>query len=251
MRNQLAGSYRLMIMLHRVLVVFLALGALTSCSGDASRDAAPDRAEAPPSQDGAVVAAPATAQPGQQIDLRFPTEIERGVCWLMSEREGTGWADPQYHLVSAPDGYDNDQAPSWTPQGEDWECDFIGISGPGPDPIVLPATAAPGEHRLCAANTGGDHYCTTIRIETDDEPTRVVTVNPGDTSGCVQMISIDTGENYFFNFDPINGSSPAYDTQSCNDIHIPGDTFDIPIPDNVPDGTYRFCLQDCQTIRVG
>lgn len=89
------------------------------------------------------------------------------------------------------------------------------------------------------------------QIETDDEPTRVVTVNPGDTSGCVQMINIDTSENYFFNFDPINGSSPAYDTQSCNDIHIPGDTFHIPIPDNVPDGTYRFCLQDCQTIRVG
>lgn len=85
----------------------------------------------------------------------------------------------------------------------------------------------------------------------ENEPTRVVTVNPGDTRGCVQMINVESGETYYFEFDPINGSSRAHDTQACSDVLIPGDTFDIPVPDNLPDGAYRFCLQDCQTIRVG
>ena len=110
-----------------------------------------------------MIADPAVVQAGQQVELRFPSEVHRGVCWYLSERDGNGWSEPVYFLVSGPPGYDSNNAPYWRSDDEVWECEEVGVSGPGPDPIVVPDTAS-GEYRLCTANTRDDSYCTTIRV---------------------------------------------------------------------------------------
>jgi hypothetical protein len=145
----------------RALMLALLPFALVACADDDSSIEA--ESTSAPIQNGPVVAEPAVVKAGERVDLRFPSEVQRGVCWYLSEREGSGWSEPVYFLVSGPPGYDNDRAPFWRSEAEVWECEDIGIVGPGPDPIVAPDTAS-GEHRLCTANTGDESYCTTIRV---------------------------------------------------------------------------------------
>lgn len=113
-----------------------------------------------------VVATPATARPGDNVELFFPNEIERGSPWFMYEHDGEQWSpEPSYLLISANDDYyDCDECPTWFragTEGSGW--DDVGIAGPGPDTIAIPDAAEDGDYRLCTANTR-DEICLTFSV---------------------------------------------------------------------------------------
>ncbi len=61
-------------------------------------------------------------------------EIEAGDSW-----------EYVYQLVSDQRGGE----PFWQERGGPVEIDLIGVSGPGPDRVVVPAVANAGRYRLC------------------------------------------------------------------------------------------------------
>ena len=60
-------------------------------------------------------------------------------------------------------GY-NANGPDWHPMSEGWSREDIGFVGPGPDVVVVPATAEPGTYRYCTANAGGGPYCVNVNV---------------------------------------------------------------------------------------
>lgn len=138
---------------------------LAACGGNEDSASPAATQQGVPSQDAPVIADPAAADPGEEIELRFPTELDRGVCWYMHERQTDGgWSEPQYHLLAAPQNGGSDRTPGWQEDPTEFECFDIGVTGAGPDAIVVPDTASPGEYRLCTENTPGGPYCTTILV---------------------------------------------------------------------------------------
>ena len=153
----------------RAALIVAVLVAPSACADD---NAEPARQPPAPSasdvstQPAEVVASPATARPGDNVELLFPDDIERGSPWFMYEPDGDQWSqEPLYLLISANDDYyDCNECPTWFragTEGSGW--DDVGIAGPGPDTIVIPEAAAVGDYRLCAANTG-DEICFTLSV---------------------------------------------------------------------------------------
>ncbi|MEV8373923.1 hypothetical protein AB0P21_14350 [Kribbella sp. NPDC056861] len=99
-----------------------------------------------PKYAGTMTITPSTAAPDAEIRLTFPADNGRGV--------GFSLADPSdetkalYYLTAprSPNG-----KPFWKSaadnQGGGWRA--IGISGPGPDRLVVPTTIADGTYLLC------------------------------------------------------------------------------------------------------
>jgi hypothetical protein len=96
---------------------------------------------------------PSTAGPGDVVALSFPTERSRGLAFTLtrdfecrsSECSGSrpsGFVET-YHLASDAAG----DEPRWSDQP--LQVRNIGVSGPGPDHVVVPSTAAAGDYRLC------------------------------------------------------------------------------------------------------
>lgn len=123
-------------------------------------------ADPPISQD-PIVATPSVAQPGELIELTFPTELQRGSPWFMSKWDGEDWTEPLYLVISSSDGYNAD-GPTWSPRSEEWAWHDIGLGGPGPDTVVVPDEADPGAYRLCTANTGENTYCVNITVSPEE-----------------------------------------------------------------------------------
>lgn len=95
-----------------------------------------------------VVVTPDLAEPGTEIEVTFAEPYDRGVAWTITTGDG---ATELYWLTASAEGYGG--APSWVPAGTDgWGVDDIGISGTGPDRLVVPDTIAAGEYHLCTAN---------------------------------------------------------------------------------------------------
>lgn len=100
-----------------------------------------------------ITVTPATAQPGATVALTFPEKNARGIAFQLATA-----ADPEkvlYYLTSDW-GARGNHTPTWWAaedgEGKGWED--VGISGPGPDLVVVPDTAADGSYRLCTANAG-------------------------------------------------------------------------------------------------
>lgn len=111
---------------------------------------------------------PDPAVPGETVELTFPEETPRGVAFVLEERSDAGWAW-RYMLVSSPAG--SQREPAWWPVDDhsDGDVQALGVHGPGPDRVVVPETAAPGEYRICTANAG-DEFCAPLRIDGGQEP---------------------------------------------------------------------------------
>jgi heat shock protein HslJ len=139
---------------------------------------------------------PPTAQPGATVAMHFPPTNSRGVAYSLAPWTGNAWADPEYYLTS-----DGGEQLGWTPgwwrvdQGENRGWPDIGISGPGPDRVVIPDTAAAGPYLLCTA-TAVNKACATLTV---DAPTtdRNGTTLPGrvpsedDLRGAWQVVTAD------------------------------------------------------------
>ncbi|MEO6295254.1 MAG: hypothetical protein ABIP01_04885 [Candidatus Limnocylindria bacterium] len=98
-------------------------------------------------------------EPGQIVELRFPEETLRGTLFVLDRKAGEGW-ERRYMLVSDA----NNPRPAWfTPDREDLGVGDIGIGGSGPDRVVIPEVADPGNYRLCTGNAG-ENFCAPIEV---------------------------------------------------------------------------------------
>lgn len=104
------------------------------------------------------------AYPGQTAKVRFPEESPRGVPWVLEEQDGDAWR-ARWFLTAAAEGYDAGSVPNWQaaddPEGFGWGD--VGITGPGPDTLVIPDEATPGTYRLCTVNSP-ENIRTTLEI---------------------------------------------------------------------------------------
>ena len=138
----------------------LAVAAAFACTADDD-----PAAEAPPPERGEIVVEPEAAAPGEEVLLRFPTEMERGVPFYLSRWNEDSWEEPSFLLISDGGGaYDCVVCPTYFELGQDWGWEDIAIQGPGPDRIVVPDTAVPGTYRACTANTGDQMYCAQFTV---------------------------------------------------------------------------------------
>ncbi|MDP2773016.1 MAG: hypothetical protein Q8O61_05620 [Nocardioides sp.] len=103
----------------------------------------------------AMTVTPLVARPGEVVSLGFPTEHPRGVGFvLISRSDGI-----RYELTS--NAMQPNREPTWTSRGRGWLD--IGISGPGPDKVLIPPPAAPGEYDLCTGNASIEQ-CVSITV---------------------------------------------------------------------------------------
>jgi len=95
---------------------------------------------------------PARAAPGQQVALRFKSRGVRGIAFSLSAWGDPGW-QVAYYLTSDW-GTPGSHTPDWwsieDSEGRGWVD--VGVGGPGPDHVVIPETAPPGDYLLCTAN---------------------------------------------------------------------------------------------------
>ena len=110
-----------------------------------------------------MVATPDPAAPDETVELTFPEETSRGVAFVLERQLPDGSWDHVYFLIaSRADG--PDIRPEWFPADQPPNWSAGGVVGPGPDRVVVPATAEPGDYRICTANAG-DEFCTPLRVE--------------------------------------------------------------------------------------
>lgn len=111
-------------------------------------------ADAPPPLSGTfdpIDLTPKTAQPRALVSMGFPKSGMRGIAFSLDKWEDGEW-QAAYYLTS--DGGSLGWEPSWwslaDAEGRGWRD--IGVSGPGPDQVIVPNTATNGFYRLCTAN---------------------------------------------------------------------------------------------------
>jgi hypothetical protein len=127
-------------------------------SGRSSAAAPPPESDAP-----LIVVTPDVARPGEVIELRYPTELSRGVPFFMSRWENDQWSEPQFLLISD-QGHMRVVGPGWHPRGSAWGWRNIGIGGHGPDRLKVPDVTEPGLYRICTANAVGGPYCVQLAV---------------------------------------------------------------------------------------
>src|SRR3546814_14713278 len=52
-----------------------------------------------PISDDPIVATPSAAEPGDLVELTFPTDLDRGANWHLISWNGVGWSEPPYFVV--------------------------------------------------------------------------------------------------------------------------------------------------------
>jgi hypothetical protein len=103
---------------------------------------------------------PTEVRAGELAELHFPEETLRGEAFVLEERLLGSWRH-RYWLKSALG--ESTVTPSWAPAEEDFDWDDVGIEGPGPDRILLPDSAEPGEYRVCTAGSRSS-FCAGLTI---------------------------------------------------------------------------------------
>lgn len=141
------------------------MGALTAAllvsgcgaSAETVDDPAGDPVTSSPTLDpdlrGTMTITPSTAAPGEQVALRFASKRVRGIAFSLAAWDGEQW-EPAYYLTSdwgAPRQHEPDWWSVENSEGRGWVD--VGIAGPGPDRVVVPDDAAPGDYLLCTANS--------------------------------------------------------------------------------------------------
>ena len=109
-----------------------------------------------------MTVAPSDPEPGEQVELTFPQETERGVAYVLERAFGDRWSTTHF-LTSSTDGYGGSPG-AWAvdaAEGHGWED--IGIAGPGPDLIVIPVDASTGAYRICTANAH-ENICAEVTV---------------------------------------------------------------------------------------
>jgi hypothetical protein len=121
--------------------------------------------------DPAIAIHPDVARPGDELAMQFPDDTGvRGVAFTLDGWDGSGWK-PLFHLTS--DGQSAHREPAWWRVGEEvgervgeqgagWED--AGVSGTGPDHVVVPPEAPAGDYRVCTADAR-EQLCGLLTIE--------------------------------------------------------------------------------------
>ncbi len=122
-----------------------------------------------------MVVEPSVVVPGEDVRVTYPGGRERGIAYVL-ERSDDGSLHTTHLMTAANDSPDlAGREPAWaefgTP-GHGWED--IGISGPGPDALVIPPSALAGDYRICTANSV-ENICAEITVVKPDEPTSSAT----------------------------------------------------------------------------
>lgn len=101
---------------------------------------------------GTMRVAPTSATPGQEVALRFPSDSQRGIAFSLAQWSEGQWEE-KYFLTSDW-GTSGDATPTWwtVEDSADRGWEQVGVSGPGPDRVLVPESASPGDYRLCTAN---------------------------------------------------------------------------------------------------
>jgi hypothetical protein len=109
-----------------------------------------------------MTVAPRSARPGREITLRFPADNVRGIAFSLSAWGQDQWI-PFFYLTS--DWGTTDHAPSWwrVDGSEDRGWEQVAVEGEGPDHVVVPETATPGDYLLCTANAV-DEACALLTV---------------------------------------------------------------------------------------
>jgi hypothetical protein len=105
-----------------------------------------------------MVADRETAAAGDTVELTFPDQMTRGILYVLEEHTGSTWTY-RYALIS--DGAGG--APGWQPADAGIAVDDIGVGGVGPDRVVIPDPASPGDYRICTGNAA-ENLCVPIAI---------------------------------------------------------------------------------------
>ncbi|GAA5105883.1 hypothetical protein GCM10023339_02210 [Alloalcanivorax gelatiniphagus] len=99
-----------------------------------------------------MTVAPAAATPGQQVALHFPVDSQRGIAFSLSRWSDGQWNETYY--LTSDWGTSGDRAPSWwtveDSENRGWED--MGVSGAGPDRVLVPDTATSGDYLICTVN---------------------------------------------------------------------------------------------------
>lgn len=106
----------------------------------------------------AMVADREVASPGDVVEISFPEEMTRGILYVLEEATGASWTY-RYALIS--DGAGGRM--SWQAADAGIAVEDIGVGGIGPDRVVIPDAATPGDYRICTGNAA-ENVCVRIQI---------------------------------------------------------------------------------------
>jgi hypothetical protein len=108
-----------------------------------------------------IVPEAAEVAPGDVLAVGFPNEMTRGILFVLERQGPEGWL-PAFFLTS--DGPGPEWEMTWSPPGgAGMAVPDIGVGGPGPDHVLIPDVAEPGDYRICTANAADD-VCAEIEI---------------------------------------------------------------------------------------
>lgn len=142
---------------------------LSGCTASSASDGSGPQTVGPnlaPDLNGTMTVKPALAGPGAELALRFQADNHRGIAFSLSQWDEGQW-EPAYYLTSLTSewGQPGNYQPHWWPVDDSetrgWQQ--IGISGTGPDRVLVPDTATPGDHLLCTANAV-DEACALLKV---------------------------------------------------------------------------------------
>lgn len=126
-----------------------------------------DSSLVPPALDakwrGTMTVTPATATPGQRVALRFGSEEVRGIAFSLSAWGEEVWTVAYY--LTSDWGSPGSHSPDWwsVQDSERRGWSDVGVSGPGPDHVIVPDNAPAGEYLLCTANSA-DEACALLTV---------------------------------------------------------------------------------------
>lgn len=105
---------------------------------------------------------PTQVAPGDELELFFPQEDARAVYyWLEFDVDAT-W-DERYFAYAVSRSYNTDGDPHTVPTGEEKGWDDAGVTGPGPDRILVPEDASLGRWRVCGPIADGE-FCAEFEV---------------------------------------------------------------------------------------
>ena len=131
---------------------------VSGCAGDSASSPSLE-----PDLKGTMTIAPASARPGQEVALRFPSDSRRGIAFSLAQWSEGQWVE-KYYLTSD-GGTSGDYSPTWwtVEDSADRGWQQVLVSGPGPDRVLVPETTSPGDHLLCTANAL-DEACALLMV---------------------------------------------------------------------------------------
>ena len=94
--------------------------------------------------DEGMIATPSTVAAGELVEVTFRRSTDRGLAYVL-ERERDGSWEAAFQLISDQRG----GPPLWRPADDKFDVDLVGISGLGPDRVLIPPPAPSGSYRLC------------------------------------------------------------------------------------------------------